>query len=98
MSMQFTSDPSWEEPAIRTSLRRTCAALFVVVLIAGPIAVGGAVAWMLNSEMMSSPGDDSWVRMKPNISAASGSLPLISTAEIKAVGLQPEDVNAILRR
>jgi len=52
----------------------------------------------LNSEMLSSPGDDGWVRMKPNISAESGSLPLISTAEIKAVGLQPEDVNAILRR
>lgn len=98
MSIQFTSDPSWEEPAIRAGLRRTFAALVLVVLVAGPIALGGAVAWMLNREMVSYSGDDSWVRMKPNVSADQGSMPMISSAEIKAVGLDLEDVNGILRR
>ena len=45
MSIQAIDGATWEPSAARAVLRKTLFALLVLVVVAGPIAVGGAVGW-----------------------------------------------------
>lgn len=63
--------------------------LLVVLLIAGPIVVGGAIGWMATFELDRDAIADSV--------AAHHATGVLASSDLKAVGISPEAATAILR-
>ncbi len=98
MSIQAIDGSSWEPSAARVVVRRTLFALAVLVVVAGPIAVGGAVAWVLTREAGPALSDDGWLRTKPAFAKSTTGFPLISAAEVRAAGSSLDEARRILSR
>lgn len=98
MSIQTLEESTWGTSAVRAVARRIALMLALAMVVAGPFVVGGALGWMLTQEPGPTLGDDGWMRMRPNVAAASVGMPLVSAAELTAAGLSVEDASRILLR
>ena len=98
VSIQSIDGYAWEASAFSIAVRRLLVLVAVIVLVAGPVAVGGALGWMLTSEDGPVLGDDGWLRLRPAVTTSKVGFPLASSAEIDAAGLSVDEARKILRR
>ena len=98
MSIQTLETSGWVDSAAWTAVRRTVMSLAVVVILAGPIAVGGVLGWMMTREAGPMLGDDGWLRTRAGTAKTAAGFPLVSTAELEAAGSTLDEARRILRR
>ncbi|MEQ8397834.1 hypothetical protein [Thalassobaculum sp.] len=98
MSIQSIDGSAWEASAFSIAMRRLLILVAVIMLLAGPVALGGALGWMLTNEDGPVLGDDGWLRSRPVITTSKIGFPLASSAEIEAAGLSVDEARKILRR
>ena len=98
VSIQTIEDSDWEQSSGRAALRRTVVLLALVVLIVGPILIGGMVGWMATREAGPVLGDDGWLRTRSSVASTGAGFPLVSASELQAAGLSVDEARTILRR
>lgn len=98
MSIQSIDGSTWESSALLLAVRRLTLLVVLMAVLAGPVAIGGALGWILTSEEGPVLGDDGWLRTRPTADLGTAGLPLASSAEIEATGLSMDEARKILRR
>jgi len=98
VSIQAIDGSTWEPSAAKAVVRRTLLVLAAIGVVMGPIAIGGAVAWVLTREAGPALSDDGWLRTRPALSKSSAGFPLISSGEVRAAGVTLDEARRILSR
>lgn len=98
MSIQTLDGSSWGDSAARSAVRRTIGLLVLVLVIVGPLMVGGALGWMATREPGPTLGNDGWLRTKPTVAVDRIGFPMVSTSELSAAGVSVDDASKILKR
>ena len=89
---------AWESSVLLFAVRRLLLLVVLIAVLAGPVAIGGALGWILTFEEGQVLGDDGWLRTRPTAGLGVTGLPLASIAEIEATGLSMDEARTILRR